>query len=76
MKRYDISLPCDRPDRTGRPATCLQLLAEGFTGSVRDLCPGCTRRMMAGLDIISDQPLTWHAGYTARATTTEGNTPS
>lgn len=65
-KRYDISLPCTRPERTGRPATCLQSLAEGWIG-MQDLCGGCTTRMMAALEWVTGQELRWHPGYRARS---------
>lgn len=63
---YRVSLPCTRPDRTGRPKTCLQAFAEGWI-LAQDLCAGCTGRLMAGLDIISDEPLAWHSEYAERA---------
>lgn len=46
--------------------TCLQRLAEAWIGT-RDLCAGCTTRLMAALDTASPEPLTWHAEYTRRA---------
>lgn len=57
---------CTRPDRTGRPDTCLQALAGGWI-TVMDLCGACTSRLMAALDAVSPEPLSWHQGYRDRA---------
>lgn len=61
-----INATCDRPGVAGLPLTCLQRLAEAWIGT-RDLCAGCTTRLMAALDAASPEPLTWHAEYTRRA---------
>lgn len=45
--------------------TCIQALADGWI-TLPDLCPFCTRQVMAALDGIAG-PLVWHENYAKRA---------
>jgi len=53
-------VPCT-PDNT-----CVHRLAAGWINA-GDLCPVCTSYLIAGLEWIMGEQLTWHPGYLRRA---------
>lgn len=54
--RFNVSKPCTR--QTADYGTCLQLFAVE-DAETHELCAGCTTRLMAALDVYSDEPLNW-----------------
>jgi hypothetical protein len=60
MADYEFS-DCYRAGSRQSGRTCIEDLAEGWTGTVGDLCSSCTSRFMQALDARVG-PLTWHQG--------------
>ena len=52
--------------RSPQGKSCIESLAGGWT-SPADLCPSCTTKFIAALDITSDKPLNWHSNFRDRA---------